>query len=109
MLAPMISKRAFLVCLRRARLFEALLATIAVAWFAYAVSNLNAVDEAAMVQVINFYSIVCLLIGALLWFVLDETSEAGIEQGGSSDETVAVTLKETAATYSVFCSTCEFG
>ena len=49
-----------------------------------------------MVQVINFYSIVCLLIGALLWFVLDETSEAGVEQGGSSDETVAVTLKETA-------------
>ena len=49
-----------------------------------------------MVQVINFYSIVCLLIGALLWFVLDETSEAGIEQDGSSDETVAVTLKETA-------------
>ena len=77
-------------------LFEALLATIAVAWFAYAVSTLDAADEAAMVQVINFYSIVCLLIGALLWFVLDETSDAGIEQGGSSDETVAVTLKETA-------------
>ena len=77
-------------------LFEALLATIAVAWFAYAVSTLDAADEAAMVQVINFYSIVCLLIGALLWFVLDETSETGIEQAGSSDETVAVTLKETA-------------
>ena len=76
-------------------LFEALLATIAVAWFAYAVSSLDAVDEAAMVQVITFYSIVCLLIGALLWFVLDEPSEAGAEQGGSSDE-AAVTLKETA-------------
>ena len=77
-------------------LFEALLATIAVAWFAYAVSTLDAVDEAAMVQVITFYSIVCLLIGALLWFVLDESSQAEMGQGDSSDEKAAVTLKETA-------------
>ena len=53
-------------------LFEALLATIAVAWFAYAVGSLGSADEAAMVQVIHFYSIVCLVIAAFLWFVLKE-------------------------------------
>ena len=83
-------------------LFEALLATVAVAWFAYAVSSLDAVDEAAMVQVIYFYSIVCLLIGALLWFVLDEAPRSKSKQAYAADdpvptgETAAVTLKETA-------------
>ncbi len=83
-------------------LFEALLATIAVAWFAYAVSSLDAVDEAAMVQVIYFYSIVSLLIGALLWFVLDEAPRSKSKQAYAADdpvptgETEAVTLKETA-------------
>ena len=53
-------------------LFEALLATIAVGWFAYAVGSLGSVGEEAMVQVIHFYSIVCLVIAAFLWFVLKE-------------------------------------
>ncbi len=65
-------------------LFEALLATIAVAWFAYAVGSLGSADEAAMVQVIHFYSIVCLVIAAFLWFVLkednpDEATDRGSE------------------------------
>ena len=76
-------------------LFEALLATIAVAWFAYAVSSLGAIDEGAMVQVIYFYSTVCLLIGALLWFVLDESSQAATEAGAPPEETSPVTFKET--------------
>ena len=53
-------------------LFEALLAIIAVAWFAYAVGSLGSAGEEAMVQVIRFYSIVCLVIAAFLWFVLKE-------------------------------------
>ena len=53
-------------------LFEALLATIAVAWFAYAIGSLGSAGEAAMVQVIHFYSIVCLVIAVFLWFVLKE-------------------------------------
>jgi len=53
-------------------LFEALLATIAVAWFAYAVGSLGSADEAAMVQVIHFYSMVCLVIAGFLWLVLKE-------------------------------------
>lgn len=76
-------------------LFEALLATIAVAWFAYAVSSLGALDEGAMVQVIYFYSTVCLLIGALLWFVLDESSQAATEAGAPPEETSPVMFKET--------------
>jgi len=76
-------------------LFEALLATIAVGWFAYAVSSLGALDEGAMVQVIYFYSTVCLLIGALLWFVLNESSQAATEVGASPAESAPVTFKET--------------
>jgi len=76
-------------------LFEALLATIAVGWFAYAVSSLGALDEGAMVQVIYFYSTVCLLIGALLWFVLNESSQAATEVGASPAESSPVTFKET--------------
>ena len=76
-------------------LFEALLATIAVGWFAYAVSSLGALDEGAMVQVIYFYSTVCLLIGALLWFVLNESSQAATEAGASPAENSPVTFKET--------------
>ena len=56
-------------------LFEALLATIAVAWFAYAIGSLGSADEAAMVQVIYFYSIVCLVIAVFLWFVLKEDND----------------------------------
>jgi len=52
-------------------LFEALLASIAVAWFAYALSSLDASDQGAMVQVIYFYSTVCLVTGLLLWLILD--------------------------------------
>ena len=76
-------------------LFEALLATIAVGWFAYAISSLGALDEGAMVQVIYFYSTVCLLIGALLWFVLNESSQAATEVGASPAESSPVTFKET--------------
>lgn len=76
-------------------LFEALLATIAVGWFAYAVSSLGALDEGAMVQVIYFYSTVCLLIGALLWFVLNESSQAATEVGASPAESSPITFKET--------------
>ena len=75
-------------------LFEALLATIAIAWFAYAIASLGAADEEAMVQVIYFYSIVCLVIALLLWIVLKEnnTSEASgnTERVGSPG-----TLRET--------------
>jgi len=76
-------------------LFEALLATIAVGWFAYAISSLGALDEGAMVQVFYFYSTVCLLIGALLWFVLNESSQAATEVGASPAESSPVTFKET--------------
>lgn len=55
-------------------LFEALLASIAVAWFAYALSSLDASDQGAMVQVIYFYSSVCLMTGPLLWLILDSGS-----------------------------------
>jgi MFS family permease len=55
-------------------LFEALLASIAVAWFAYALSSLDVSDQSAMVQVIYFYSSVCLVTGPLLWLILDSGS-----------------------------------
>ena len=61
-------------------LFEALLASIAVAWFAYALSSLDASDQSAMVQVIYFYSSVCLVTGPLLWLILDSGS-------GQADDT----------------------
>ncbi|MCH1553628.1 MAG: MFS transporter [Luminiphilus sp.] len=61
-------------------LFEALLASIAVAWFAYALSSLDASDQGAMVQVIYFYSSVCLVTGPLLWLILDSGS-------GQADDT----------------------
>lgn len=76
-------------------LFEALLATIAVAWFAYAVSSMGAIDEVAMVQVIYFYSAVCLVIGALLWVVLKDDSDGTTEGGETAQATTPVTLKET--------------
>ena len=53
-------------------LFEALLATIAVAWYAYAVGSLDLAGEKAMIQVIHFYSIVCIVIAVFLWFALKE-------------------------------------
>ena len=70
-------------------MFEALLASIAVAWFAYALSSLDASDQSAMVQVIYFYSSVCLVTGPLLWLILDSGSgqaddAAGPAQGGAS-------------------------
>ena len=70
-------------------LFEALLASIAVAWFAYALSSLDASDQSAMVQVIYFYSSVCLVTGPLLWLILDSGSgqaddAAGPSQSGAS-------------------------
>jgi len=61
-------------------LFEALLASIAVAWFAYALSSLDASDQSAMIQVIYFYSSVCLVTGPLLWLILDSGS-------GQADDT----------------------
>lgn len=76
-------------------LFEALLATIAVAWFAYAVSSIGAVDEVAMVQVIYFYSFVCLVIGALLWVVLKDTADKAADDDGTAEATTQVTLRET--------------
>ena len=70
-------------------LFEALLASIAVAWFAFALSSLDASDKSAMVQVIYFYSSVCLVTGPLLWLILDSGSgqaddAAGPAQSGAS-------------------------
>ena len=76
-------------------LFEALLATIAVAWFAYAVSSIGAIDEVAMVQVIYFYSFVCLVIGALLWVVLKDTADKAADDDGTAEATTQVTLRET--------------
>jgi len=57
-----------------------MLASIAVAWFAYALSSLDASDQSAMVQVIYFYSSVCLVTGPLLWLILDSGS-------GQADDT----------------------
>ena len=76
-------------------LFEALLATIAVAWFAYAVSSIGAIDEVAMVQVIYFYSFVCLVIGALLWVVLKDAADKAADDDGTAEATTQVTLRET--------------
>lgn len=96
LLAPADQQARFFGLLEGGRgLFEALLATIAVAWFAYAVSSMGAIDEVAMVQVIYFYSAVCLVIGALLWLVLKDDSEGTTEGGETSQATTPVTLKET--------------
>lgn len=96
LLAPADQQARFFGLLEGGRgLFEALLATIAVAWFAYAVSSMGAIDEVAMVQVIYFYSAVCLVIGALLWVVLKDDSEGTTEGGETSQATTPVTLKET--------------
>ena len=96
LLAPQDQQARFFGLLEGGRgLFEALLATIAVGGFAFAVSSLGAVDETAMVQVIYFYSGVCLVIGALLWFVLKDkaSDEAGGERSG--DQTAKATLRQT--------------
>ena len=66
-------------------LFEALLASIAVAWFAYALSSLDASDQGAMIQVIYFYSSVCLVTGPLLWLILDNGSGQSADSNGSDD------------------------
>ena len=96
LLAPADQQARFFGLLEGGRgLFEALLATIAVAWFAYAVSSMGAIDEVAMVQVIYFYGAVCLVIGALLWVVLKDDSEGTTEGGETSQATTPVTLKET--------------
>ncbi len=75
-------------------LFEALLATIAVAWFAYAVASLGSADEEAMVQVIYFYSFVCLVIAVFLWLVLKESHTSEGANSPEADES-SVTLRET--------------
>ncbi len=75
-------------------LFEALLATIAVAWFAYAVASLGSADEEAMVQVIYFYSFVCLVIAVLLWLVLKESHTGDGAHCPEADESSG-TLRET--------------
>jgi predicted MFS family arabinose efflux permease len=75
-------------------LFEALLATIAVAWFAYAVSSLGTADEEAMVQVIYFYSVVCLVISVFLWLVLKEPDDS-TKRAPLQAEEAAAGLRET--------------
>lgn len=75
-------------------LFEALLATIAVAWFAYAVASLGSADEEAMVQVIYFYSFVCLVIAVFLWLVLKESHTSEGANSPEADESSG-TLRET--------------
>ncbi len=75
-------------------LFEALLATIAVAWFAYAVASLGSADEEAMVQVIYFYSFVCLVIAVFLWLVLKESHTSEGAHSPEADESSG-TLRET--------------
>ena len=93
LLAPEDQQARFFGLLEGGRgLFEALLATIAVAGFAFVVSSLSASDETAMVQVIYFYSGVCLVIGALLWFVLKDAA-SGDERSG--DQTAKATLRQT--------------
>ena len=96
LLAPQDQQARFFGLLEGGRgLFEALLATIAVGGFTFAVSSLGAFDETAMVQVIYFYSGVCLVIGALLWFVLND-SASGVAGGeGSGDQTATATLRQT--------------
>jgi len=96
LLAPQDQQARFFGLLEGGRgLFEALLATIAVAGFAFAVSSLGAVDETAMVQVIYFYSGVCLVIGALLWFVLKDTASDSAGGEGLGDQTAKATLRQT--------------
>jgi sugar phosphate permease len=96
LLAPQDQQARFFGLLEGGRgLFEALLATIAVAGFAFAVSSLSAVDETAMVQVIYFYSGVCLVIGALLWFVLKDTASDSAGGEGLGDQTAKATLRQT--------------
>ena len=93
LLAPEDQQARFFGLLEGGRgLFEALLATIAVAGFAFVVSSFSASDETAMVQVIYFYSGVCLVIGALLWFVLKDAA-SGDERSG--DQTAKATLRQT--------------
>ena len=93
LLAPQDQQARFFGLLEGGRgLFEALLATIAVAGFAFVVSSFSASDETAMVQVIYLYSGVCLVIGALLWFVLKDTA-SGDERSG--DQTAKATLRQT--------------
>ena len=96
LLAPQDQQARFFGLLEGGRgLFEALLATIAVGGFAFAVSSLGAVDETAMVQVIYFYSGVCLVIGALLWFVLKDTASDAAGGEGLGDQTAKATLRQT--------------
>jgi hypothetical protein len=96
LLAPEDQQARFFGLLEGGRgLFEALLATIAVAGFAFVVSSLGAIDETAMVQVIYFYSGVCLVIGALLWFVLKDTASGAVGDEGSGDQTAKATLRQT--------------
>jgi sugar phosphate permease len=53
-------------------LFEALLATIAVAWFAYAIDSLGRSTELALQQVIYLYVAVLLVLSPLVLLVLDD-------------------------------------
>jgi hypothetical protein len=69
-------------------LFEALLATIAVAWFAYAIESLGRPTDLALQQVIYLYVAVLLVLSPLVLLVLDDNkvdpAEAELAPGSSN-------------------------
>ncbi len=67
-------------------LFEALLATIAVAWFAYSIDTPGSGTDRALTEVIYLYVGVLLILAPIVYFALeDDHSSSQLEQKESSD------------------------
>ncbi len=68
-------------------LFEALLATIAVAWFSYAMASQGDSTQQALQEVIYLYVAVLLVLAPVVYFALDETKpEKGEQTDGDVDK-----------------------
>lgn len=74
-------------------LFEALLATIAVGWFAYAMETQHDSTSQALLEVIYLYVVVLLVLAPIVFFVLDEPKEQQAVKAAGESESIVADLK----------------
>ncbi|MFK8049628.1 MAG: nitrate/nitrite transporter [Halioglobus sp.] len=84
-------------------LFEALLATIAVAWFAYAMGTQGDSTSEALLEVIYLYVAVLLVLAPLVYFVLDDSEpEDSVEQEASEERVFLDDLKAVLSNFDIW-------
>lgn len=84
-------------------LFEALLATIAVAWFAYAMQTQGDSTSEALLKVIYLYVVVLLVLAPLVYFVLDDSEpEDSVEQQVSEERVFLDDLKAVLSNFDIW-------